>query len=295
MITGTTPSATPHSTSDTATAIAVDTTIHNYLSPDTSFRFNDIASPSNLAKTKEIEETKTYVPLFKHHELQVKNQYPIPVFDDNPLWLFYVLLILISGFTWVKVFYYKTLEHILASFVSKTMSNQIVRDENLLLQKASFLLTGIFYLVFALFIYQLSTFCNFIPDFFPAGFARFLILALLVSGVYSFKLLFLKITGFIFQLDKPISAYIFNIFLIKNLLGILLLPVVIAIAFTTNAAALIIFKIALFIILIFYLFRLFRGIMIGVSLTHLSLFYLFLYICAVEIAPLVFIFKATKI
>jgi hypothetical protein len=283
------------STNDSASIQALDSTIQNLISPDTSFRFNDIYSPSLPSKTNEIEETKPYVPFFKGHELKIKNQEPNLITGTNPIWLFYVLVILVAGFTWVKVFYAHTFEHILASFISKTMSNQIVRDENLLLQRASFLLTGIFYLVFALFIYQVSIFYNFLPDFFPAGFARFLILAVLVSTIYSFKFIILKVSGFIFQLDKPVSAYIFNIFLINNLVGILLLPVVIIIAFTTTFAATIIFKIAIIGIILLYIFRLGRGIMIGLSLTDFSLFYLILYICTLEIAPLLLIIKATKI
>ncbi len=270
-----------------------DSAIHNAAAADSSFRFSDIYSPSNPTKPKEIEETNTYVPFFHHHELPIKNQEPIPITSSNPFWLFYVLLILVAGFTWVKVFYSRTLEHILGSFISKTMSNQVVRDENLLLQKASFLLTGIFYLVLALFIYQISILDPFLPDFFPSGIARFLILAVMVAAIYSFKFIFLKVSGFIFQLDKPVSAYIFNIFLINNLIGILLLPVVIAISFTSTMAAIIIFKITVAIIILLYLFRLMRGILIGLSLTHFSLFYLFLYICALEIAPLIFIIKAT--
>ncbi len=285
----------PDSTADPSSVQVSDTAGHRYISPDTSFRFNDITSPSSPSKTKEVEETKTYIPLFKHHELQIKNQEPIPITGSNPIWLFYVLVFLIAAFTWVKVFYARTLDHILASFLSKTMSNQIVRDENLLLQKASFLLTGIFYLVLALFIYQISILYNFLPDFFPSGFARFLILAVLVSMIYSFKFIFLKVSGFIFQIDKPVSAYIFNIFLINNLIGILLLPIVIAIAFTTTFAAIIIFKIAIAIIILLYVFRLIRGVMIAQSLKNFNIFYLILYICSLEIAPIVFMIKATMV
>jgi hypothetical protein len=285
----------PDSTADPSSVQVSDTAGHRYISPDTSFRFNDISPTTEPLKSGEKEEIKTYIPFFKHHELQIKNQYPIPIVSSNPIWLFYVLLILVAGFTWVKVFYSRTLEHILGSFLSKTTSNQIVRDENLLLQKASFLLTGIFYLVFAMFIYQLSNFYNFIPDFFPTGLLRFLILAVFVSGIYSFKLFLLKITGFIFQLDKPISAYIFNVFLINNLVGILFLPIVIAVAFTTTFAALILIKIAIAVFIILYIFRLIRGIMIGLNLTNFNLFYLFLYICSLEIAPLVLIVKMANV
>src|SRR5665213_1262939 len=180
-------------------------------SSDTSFRFSDILSTSNAISTKAEEETKQYPSFFKKHELMPKNHSPLPIASINAVWMFYVLLLLVAGFTWVKVFYNRTLEHILASFVSKTMSNQIVRDENLLLQKASVLLTAVFYIGGALFLYQVSLFYNFLPDFFGTGFSRFLIIALLVATIYSLKFFILKIVGFIFKIDKLIAAYIFNI------------------------------------------------------------------------------------
>jgi hypothetical protein len=263
-------------------------------SADSSFRFSDILTPANTIRTKVAEETKQYPSFFTKHELMPKNQNPMPAPSINAVWMFYVLLLLVAGFTWVKVFYYRTLEHILGSFVSKTMSNQMVRDENLLLQKASVLLTGVFYIGAALFIYQVSTFYNFIPDFFGTGFSRFLIIALMVATIYSFKFFILKIVGFIFKIDKLIAAYIFNIFLINNLLGIILLPVVIAIAFTNPTYALILLRVTIVIAIFLYLFRLMRGIMIGLSYSVLSGFYLFLYICSLEIVPLLIIIKALR-
>ena len=258
---------------------------------DTSFRFSDIISSTNPIRSKELEESKTYIPLFKHHELTPKNQTPVPINNGNPFWLIYVLILLIAGFTWVKVYYYRTLEQIITSFFSKTIANQVVRDENLLLQKASFLLTTIFYLVITLFLYELNNLYSFLPDFFGSGFSRILILGVLVSLVYSIKFIVLKLTGIIFHLDKAFSTYIFNIFLIHNLLGILLIPVVIALAFTTTAIAIILFKISLLIVIILFIFRLIRGVMIGLSLPGFSAFYLILYICGLEIAPLLVFIK----
>ena len=77
-------------------------------SQDTSFRFSDILTPANAVKPKSVEEIKQYPTFFKHHELTPRNQNPMPVTSINAVWMFYVLLLLIAGFTWVKVFYYRT-------------------------------------------------------------------------------------------------------------------------------------------------------------------------------------------
>jgi len=273
---------------------SLDSTKAKANSADSSFRFSDILTPANTVKAKQGDEVIKYPSFFTKHELMPRSQNPMPLASINAVWMFYVLLLLVAGFTWVKVFYYRTLEHILGSFFSKTMSNQMVRDENLLLQKASVLLTAVFYIGAALFIYQVSTFYNFLPDFFGTGFSRFLLIALMVATIYSFKFFILKIVGFIFKIDKLIAAYIFNIFLINNLLGIILLPVVIAIAFTNPTYALILLRVTIAIAIFLYLFRLIRGVMIGLSYSVLSGFYLLLYICSLEIVPLLIIIKALR-
>jgi hypothetical protein len=81
------------------------------------------------------------------------------------------------------------------------------------------------------------------------------------------------------------DEYIFNVDLANQLLGLLLIPIVIGLAYIPFGKEVFI-SIGLIIIVFLYLFRLGRGIRIGLAKLKLSYFYLFLYLCTLEILPL---------
>jgi hypothetical protein len=77
--------------------------------------------------------------------------------------------------------------------------------------------------------------------------------------------------------------YLFNLFI-----GIILLGTVACMAF---AQPTIFFYISLFVIFITYLLRMFREAIIGFRLIKFSVFHLILYLCTLEILPLIVVAK----
>ncbi len=256
---------------------------------DSIFRFNDIISntPATRTDTGEVQRPEG---LFAGHQLKQINKHPQPTNRENSDWIFFTLLLAYAAFIWVKVFYNKIFEQISQAFFNNRITNQIVRDENILVQKASVLLTIIFNLVASLFIYQVSVIYAWNPDYVGTGFNRFLIFAFAISFVYTIKLAILKIIGHIFQIDKAIAIYIFNVFLINNLLGIVLLPVLTFISFSHIYNE---YGVYLAVVLSgsAFLYRISRGALIGIGYSRFSILYLFLYLCALEIAPLIVLVK----
>jgi hypothetical protein len=253
-----------------------------------SSRIRPVAQVDSLTDTS---AAQIFPGLFVNHELKEIHNNPQPVNRPHPDWLFYVLLFVLIAFTWLKVFYNKNFRQILGAIGSINATNQIVRDENILVQRASVILTVMFNIVASVFLYQLSVIFEWPSDYIGQGFSRFMIFAVLISCVYSFKFLLLKLTGHIFKMDKPIATYIFNIFLINNILGVFLIPLLISIAYMPAFYASIIFKLAIIIVLVSFIYRISRGIIIGLSQEVFSIFYLFLYLCTLEIAPLLILIK----
>lgn len=253
-----------------------------------TFRIKPLA---NLDSLKDSSLNQTFPGLFVNHELKEIHNNPQPINRQHPDWLFYVLLFVLIAFTWLKVFYNKNFRQILGAIGSINATNQIVRDENILVQRASVILTVMFNIVASVFLYQVSIIFEWPSDYISQGFSRFMIFAVIISCVYSCKFLLLKLTGYIFKIDKPIATYIFNIFLINNILGVFLIPLLISIAFMPTNYATIIFNLSLFIVLFSFVYRLIRGIIIGLSQEVFSIFYLFLYLCTLEIAPLLILIK----
>lgn len=241
-------------------------------------------------KTSKIEPLEVNT-LFKTHKLQLNQYYPQTIEKQNPDWFTIILVTIIIAVTLLKVFYSKIFFQIFKAFVNNNTANQIVRDENLLVQRASILLSVICYLVFALFTYKITQFYNYENQYVGQGFIKFLFIAIFIGISYSVKIITLKLFGNIFNYEKPTVSYIFNLFLINNVLGIVLLPLLIILTYFNSDYFIYILKLCIAIIILFYLYRLIKGVLIWTSIPRYNLFYLFLYICALEIAPLLIIYK----
>lgn len=229
--------------------------------------------------------------VFESHELAPVHSDPVLLEKNIPDWFTVVLLIVMAGLTWIRVFYYKIFRQLFAAFASNLVSNQVVRDENILVQRASILLSFIFYLSSSLFIYLISVYFNWDYPLLATGFLRYMIIALLVAFIYSFKMVLLKGLGEIFKISKPVATYIFNIFLINNILGLALIPVVITAAYVARDSTGTVLYMGMVLVIIAFIYRFMRAVRIWMSMQGVSLFYLFLYFCTLEIAPLVVLVK----
>jgi hypothetical protein len=268
---------------------------------DTSFAIqsvNPVLIPHDSNNYNFITEDSSQLPsevkidsLFKDHSLKIDRFYPDTIQKPTPDWFTVIIIFLVMSFTCVKIFYSKILFQILNAFVNNNTANQIIRDENILVQRASILLSVICYVVLALFAFKVSDYYEYHNTVIGNGFSRFLFIALFIALAYSLKMIALKIFGFIINKDKPVASYIFNLFLINNVLGIVLLPILLILTYVNfQYSAYMLFG-AIGIVMLFFLYRLFKGILIWTSVSHYNLLYLFLYICALEIAPLLIIIK----
>ncbi len=255
------------------------------------FRFSD----NDTSITEFSYRVETNVPrLFEGHRLQAIHTNPIPVIRRTPDWFTLLIVFVIISFTWIRVFYFRIFRQLTAAFFSNSISNQVVRDENILIQRASVLMSFVFYLSASLFIYQVSIYFKWNYPFLGEGFLRFLIVSLMLAFAYSFKMVLLKGLGEIFELDRPVASYIFNIFLINNMLGLILIPVTIASAFVVTLSTGFVIYTGIALVIIAFIYRLVRAFTIWVTLPGVSIFYLILYFCTLEIAPLLILVKLAK-
>jgi hypothetical protein len=149
----------------------------------------------------------------------------------------------------------------------------------------------IFYLAGGLFLYQLSVIYNWNHPWLGSGFTRFLTFSCAIAVIYSGKMLGLRILSNIFNVDRPASAYIFTIFLFNMIAGLLLLPVIIILTYAPVHIREYAVTVILIILALILCYRLFRAVVIWMSIPRAPLFYLFLYLCAFEVAPLLLIRK----
>ncbi len=246
-----------------------------------------------LQSTKEKENgiSNKYVILYHGNELSPRHKEPVLRNNYTADWIFPVLLLILAFFAWIKFFYNRYFQQLIKAFLNTNLTNQIVRDENIFFQRISVYLSIVFNLIAALFIYLLSIQYHWALGSLDAGFSRFIFFVIVVSAVYALKYLVLRICGWLFEQEKEISMYIFNIFLINNILGIALLPFICLLAFNGVIHFSGFLYVSFILIAAAFGWRIFRGIQIGFGSPSFSPLYLFLYLCTLEIAPLMVLIR----
>ncbi len=255
------------------------------------FRFSDEGVSVMHSEHEDPGQLREIPRIFEDHLLKPVNQSPQPVIDRTPDWFIIIILVALAGVAYVRAIYPKTFKQIVRLLFNDALATQAVREENTLVQRSSVMLSFIFYITGALFLYQLSIYYNWkVPDL-SNNFLRFVLFALLMAFAYSLKLVILKSLGWLFGGDRPLSHYIFNILLINNILGLVMLPVVLCIAFMDSALIREFIVAGMILALISFIYRLFRGMIIWRGTKGVSFFYLILYFCTLEIAPLLVVYR----
>jgi hypothetical protein len=96
--------------------------------------------------------------------------------------------------------------------------------------------------------------------------------------------------GFIFEHEDETSEYLFNVRNSIRIMGLSVLPFVALIAWTPYILPVYLFTGGFMLLAILYLLLLWRGVIIFLK-KHFSVFYLFLYLCTLEIIPLLIAVK----
>ena len=254
------------------------------------------AREDSIARANEPVIAKpVYVNLFQGHLLQPVHMQAQQRSGTNPDWFFPVLIFVISVYAGLNIFYRRYFRQMISAFVNNNITNQIVRDENVIVQRASVYLSLVFNIIAALFLYLISIHLDWDMGGIGHGFSRFLFFAILVSLIYALKFLALKISGWVFGLDREMAIYIFNIFLMNNVLGIVLVPVIALLAFNPDLPFQLLLVVAVVFISLAYLYRVGRGLITGMAIPGFSPLYLFLYLCTLEIGPLLVLLRVLRV
>jgi hypothetical protein len=229
------------------------------------------------------------VSMFQKHLLEVKHPTPIIHYTQYDYLVTCVLFFSYAMFVWLYVSNSKRLNQIVKGLYVGRYANQLAREEVSIGNRVVIFLSALFVFTLTLFLYQSASYFGFLPGNNVVG--TFFITVLLIFSIYGIKLLTIRAVGFVFEIQKEIREYTISVFLFCNALGLFLLPVVICLAFLKQVNPSVFIYSGITIITVFLLTRLARGLIIGFNSTRVSKFYLFLYLCTLEIVPIVIMVK----
>ncbi|MBC7422190.1 MAG: DUF4271 domain-containing protein, partial [Ferruginibacter sp.] len=109
--------------------------------------------------------------------------------------------------------------------------------------------------------------------------------------IYFFKFLSLKFIGWVTGYQQVTNTYIFIIFLINKILGILLLPFIIIMAFSTPVLIKVSALIAILFITLMFLMRFYRSYGLLQHQLKFNRLHFCMYIVGIEILPVLLIYK----
>lgn len=227
--------------------------------------------------------------LFTGHALPKEHLKPQLHYTNYDYAIAGVLFLTFLFFVWIFVRNRKRLVQVIKAFYVNRVANQLLREEVTVVNRISVLLSCLFVVTLSLFMAQVNRYFGWF-DLGENG-LDYLLIAGAIVVAYGAKIVTVRFLGFVFQLKKEASDYLFSLFLFGNALGLFLLPVVVCLAFVKQVETGIFVYIGNFLVVTFIGVRIIRGVLIGFNSLRVSKFYLFLYLCTLEIMPLMILLK----
>ena len=206
----------------------------------------------------------------------------------NQDWMLAIILILWILFASVRVGFLKYLGQLFTGLVKFSAATRLYEQRGYSIKYGALRLNLIFLLTLPLSVFQIARFFGINLPGFP-DILFYFALILIINGFLFARILLNQLIGSIVMLKEQTEESIFNTMLYYKALGLFLLPIVTIHAVIAETNFITIWVMA-GVIAIMYIAALVRSIYTG-NRKGISIFYLILYLCTLEILPLLLIFK----
>jgi hypothetical protein len=187
----------------------------------------------------------------------------------------------------------KEIIEIVHSVYSKRALLQVSREDKFLNPWSFLSMFCLFGFTFGLFLYQLADYYE--SYYTLKGFRLFIFFSVVVLGLFLLKIFILRILGFVFSIQKLVNSYISVIYLAYFNIAFILLAVVVCMSMISLRYVPILLLISTGLIALVFIFQYLRSSINVISSFNLHKVYLIIYLCALEICPILILIKALKL
>jgi hypothetical protein len=187
----------------------------------------------------------------------------------------------------------KDFKNVLQSFYSKRVLGQVSKEDTLINSWAFIGFFLLFAFTFGLFLYQYSSYRNHYYSI--SGLNLFVSLSIIILVIFAVKFLVLKFIGFVFNSNKIVSDYLSVLYLTYFNIAFVFLPVCVCFSLIDAFLIPLVLYTALALIIVIFVWQYLRSSVSIVSNIRFHIFYLFIYLCALEICPILILIKALDI
>jgi hypothetical protein len=192
-------------------------------------------------------------------------------------------------FGWLRVGYNRFFHAVVQASYNYFAARRMFEEANVTRSRVFYFMNLLFFVNISLFLAQYFEFHH-ISIFTLDGILLFLICMGAIMVLYSVKSFVLYTLDFLFLTRGGFSSYVFIVFLYNKMVGFALLPIVAVLPYVPLNVTPWLFLTGGTIVIVLYFFRVFKGMQLCFK-NRLSIFYLFLYLCALEILPVLLLIK----
>lgn len=212
---------------------------------------------------------------------------------DSKEYLFWLLAALLLLLACLKFFYARYFQTLFRVFFNTSLRQSQLTDQLRQAKLPSLMFNIFFFISTGIYIYLLAMHYKVMP---VASHWLFLLLSVITAAaIYSLKTVILKFAGWITSSGEMAGSYVFVVFLINKIIGIVLVPFLVLLAFAESRVSIIVATVSFFLLLLLFFLRFFKSYGLFQNRLAMSRFHFFILIAALEIVPLLVIYKSAMI
>jgi hypothetical protein len=204
-------------------------------------------------------------------------------------WFLGLFLLLAFLFIWIRMFYGKYFSILAGALGSSQMSTKLFRERNVLVRRVSIVLDFIYLVILSMFTFEVLRHYN-LFDSRLGVFNQFMLILNIVMIYSLLRVALLRMTGNLFLKRSLFLEYIHSTFVVNKSTGLFLLPVVVAGHYFPQTLVSPVMVLGLFLLVVAFIWKTIRGYQI-IKRKDIAIFYLILYLCTLEILPLLIGYK----
>jgi len=187
----------------------------------------------------------------------------------------------------------KDMYSVIVAFYDKRTFGKISKEDNVLTSWAFICLFALFGLTVGMYLYQIIQYYNL--TYTISGFQLFITLSVIIIALFLAKILLLRVIAFVFDINRLVGEYVSVLYLTYFNIAFIFLPVVICFSLLSASLLPWLLQFSLLLMALIFLVQYLRSTINIISNFRFPKFYLFIYLCALEICPILILIKALGI
>lgn len=208
--------------------------------------------------------------------------------SERPVWVLLVVFLLFLAVALVRLAFPADFTMIVQAYYDERTLQQVSKEDNMLTSWPYIFLYLIFSLALGLFIVLME---SSFERFDVLSFENYMRTAFLVALLFIVKILLIRFISFVFEIDRLVREYVTVLYLVYFNSMLFLMPFLLTVTLVSTAYFKILLILFSVLVSMLFIYRFLRTAFRLFGNLKFSIFYLILYLCALEVAPILILVR----